>query len=233
LPPDPAQQRSIRLLARRVVAGVAPEELPFFDPASDQFFRDRRRRRWRRGDDRVLGYGRGNVIALVTPAALLVASTIVQRLVDRTGDAVIDRSSKLGGRLLRRAAGRWRAHRSPTAAGVPAAATDSAAIPNTATDNAAPGSSSGIAETAPVPVVPAALVPEIRRLVEDAARAAGLPEQRVERFVDEFVGALNIERTPSADAPPTAISQIVHADQAPPADSEPPRDPGQSVDDNH
>lgn len=199
LPPDPAQQRAIRWLARRVVAGVAPEELPFFDPASDQFFAERRRRRWRHGDDRVLGYGWGDVIALVSPAALVVASTIVQKLVDRTGDAVLDRSGKVGGRLLRRAYRRWRARRSPTAA---------------------PDSPSGDADAAPVPVVAAAKVPEIRRLVEDAARAAGLPEERVERFVDEFVGALNIERAPTTDAPP-------------PGDTAPSADRGRSADDHH
>lgn len=80
---------------------LAPEELVFFEPASEAFFRDRDRDpdgtggRARRDP---LAFGVTEVVALVTPVALVVSAAIADEVVGRTATAVVDR----GARWLRR-----------------------------------------------------------------------------------------------------------------------------------
>lgn len=94
----------VREIARVVVSRVAPEELVFFDAASEAYFRDRGRREARTGRD-PLGFGVTEVVTLVTPVALAVSAAVADELLGRTASAVVDRGAR-GLRWLRGKAGR-------------------------------------------------------------------------------------------------------------------------------
>ncbi|MFC0107690.1 hypothetical protein [Kibdelosporangium aridum] len=86
-------------LARNAVSTVAPEELPFFEAASEAYFRDPERALAAdRGRDEILGSGIDTVVALVSPVALAVAAAVYKQLTDQVGAAVV----RGGGRLVRR-----------------------------------------------------------------------------------------------------------------------------------
>jgi hypothetical protein len=79
------------LIAKRVVARLAPEELIFFDAASEAFRRNGQK--VRPGGD-PLGFGLTEVVALVTPVALAVSAAVVDDLVGRTATAAVDRGRR-------------------------------------------------------------------------------------------------------------------------------------------
>ncbi|RLK58033.1 hypothetical protein [Actinokineospora cianjurensis] len=98
-----ADQERVRGIARAIVGKLAPEELVFFEPASEAYFRDRDRDpdgtggRARRDP---LAFGVTEVVALVTPVALVVSAAIADEVVGRTATAVVDRGVR-GARWLR------------------------------------------------------------------------------------------------------------------------------------
>lgn len=102
-------------LARRVVARVAPDELPQFESTVRAFnaasWRQRRRAARR---NEALGVGVDGVVAMLTIAILYILGKIVDKLADRSAEqAAKTITSRLGGlvrRILRRpkpVAARW------------------------------------------------------------------------------------------------------------------------------
>ena len=71
-------------LARALVARAAPHELPIFRAASRAYFANPNRALRRRSVDDMLGFGADPMSAL-TPYALAVASTVVERLGGEVG----------------------------------------------------------------------------------------------------------------------------------------------------
>lgn len=81
-------------LARAVVETTAPEEMNSFEPTSRAFFRNRKKARRSRGDT-ALSFGPGEIVTLVTPAALIVATAVVQSLAERAGPAIVERGLRM------------------------------------------------------------------------------------------------------------------------------------------
>jgi hypothetical protein len=82
--------------ARAIVTEVAPDELALFEPVSRAYLRDPKKvlaDRSRPGA--VLGSGIDTAIALLSPAALAVATAVYQHLVDKAGEAIAERGLKL------------------------------------------------------------------------------------------------------------------------------------------
>ncbi len=80
----------IHQIARDIVSTVAPEEMNGFESTSQAFLRDQKRVRRGRGDT-ALSFGSGEIVALITPAALVVAAAVVDNLAERAGSAVVQR----------------------------------------------------------------------------------------------------------------------------------------------
>ncbi|WP_139235276.1 hypothetical protein [Actinopolyspora lacussalsi] len=160
--------------ARRVVESLAPEELPFFAAASEEFLRDpERATAIRRRGDEALGSGIDTVVALLSPAALAVAAAVYDQLVDRSGDAVV----RGGDRLLSRIRARFRRR---------------AEVEN---DD---GSETEGSTTEPVTAEPVTAGPltdeqreRVREVAEARARALGLSEDRVRLLVGAIVDSLD------------------------------------------
>ncbi|HWO59984.1 MAG TPA: hypothetical protein VNO31_08120 [Umezawaea sp.] len=85
--------------ARSVVTDLAPDELALFEPVSRAYLRDPKKvlsDRERPGA--VLGSGIDIAIALLSPVALGVATAVYEQLLDKAGEAIVER----GGKLLKR-----------------------------------------------------------------------------------------------------------------------------------
>jgi hypothetical protein len=92
-------------LARLLVQELAPEELAFFDAASEEFTRagtGRLPERRGGGADEVAWGNVEELVVLVTPAALAICAAVVAEFLQVTGKAVVARSGKAGRRLGRR-----------------------------------------------------------------------------------------------------------------------------------
>lgn len=94
-------------LARRVIARTVPEELVLFDAAGGLYAgSERRRARNRSRGDKLLGFGFSDAATLLSPAVMLVARAVVERLAGDAGDAVASGSGRMlkkaGRRLSRR-----------------------------------------------------------------------------------------------------------------------------------
>jgi hypothetical protein len=82
--------------ARAIVADVAPDELALFEPVSRAYLRDPKKvlaDRARPGA--VLGSGIDTAIALLSPAALAIATAVYDHLVDKAGEAIAERGLRL------------------------------------------------------------------------------------------------------------------------------------------
>jgi hypothetical protein len=83
-----ASDDTVRDLARLVVLQVAPEELPVFGVLADACLADPGRMLGSRDDVRErLGFGVGEVVALITPFAILAANEVVSYLTKCALDA--------------------------------------------------------------------------------------------------------------------------------------------------
>ncbi|MDP9643228.1 hypothetical protein J2S53_003173 [Actinopolyspora lacussalsi] len=165
--------------ARRVVESLAPEELPFFEAASEEFLRDpERATAIRRRGDEALGSGIDTVVALLSPAALAVAAAIYDQLVDRAGDAVV----RGGDRVLSRIRARFR-RRAEVESDDGTVAEGSTTEPATAESLTAESLTAG------------PLTDEqrerVREVAEARARALGLSEDRVRLLVGAIVDSLD------------------------------------------
>lgn len=80
----------IHRIARDIVAKVAPEEMNGFESTSQAFFGNQKKIRRGRGDT-TLSFGSGEIVALITPAALLVVTAVVENLAERAGSTVAQR----------------------------------------------------------------------------------------------------------------------------------------------
>jgi hypothetical protein len=191
-----AADTAVKSLAGQVIARTAPAEEAFFPEVADRFLAVRRT--GRHTDDELLGYGVGEAVALLTPVVLLIASTVVQRLAERAGDAIVDRGSAAGRRWWRRVLRRPAPGEQPSverdarpAVEPDAAAPDAAAPDAAAPDAAAPGARPAV-EPATMLAVRREQVPELRRLVRDAATAAGLGADRAGEVVEAFIDSLQV-----------------------------------------
>ena len=99
MPEPPVRQQAVDVLARQVVAGVAPAELPLFrataaryhaDPTGTVAAKDRA--------DEPLGFGAEAAVLLITPYALDLARRLLTRLVERLGDGAAD---TIAGRIVK------------------------------------------------------------------------------------------------------------------------------------
>jgi hypothetical protein len=79
----------VAALARDVVASAAPEELPLFRRTSEAYFADPSGIVSKaESKDEALGFGVEQAVILVTPAALAVATSVVQFLSNEVGGAL-------------------------------------------------------------------------------------------------------------------------------------------------
>ncbi|MBI3536520.1 MAG: hypothetical protein HY070_02995 [Chloroflexi bacterium] len=76
---DPISNQLVSDLARDLISQAAPQELPLFRANSEAYFKDSKKfLETRGGKDEMLGFGAGEAITFVTPAALMVTSAVVQ-----------------------------------------------------------------------------------------------------------------------------------------------------------
>ncbi|MFG1610427.1 hypothetical protein [Actinoplanes sp. NPDC049265] len=90
-------------LARRLVTGLAPDELSVFDLVAAEFLRDPGRvlkARVRPGETLALGID--TIVLETTTVALAVGTAVHQYLLDRSGEFVVDRTVRLVKKLRRR-----------------------------------------------------------------------------------------------------------------------------------
>lgn len=72
------EQQLIADVSRDVVAQLAPHEMPVFRPVSQAFFQQPERALAQAGDgDQMLGFGAGEVVQLLTPVVLAVATEVL------------------------------------------------------------------------------------------------------------------------------------------------------------
>lgn len=148
------------VIARDVVAAVAPEELVMFEPARDEFCsgaagtgaRPRRRR------DEALGSGIDATVTLVTPVVLLVITRVLDHLADELGDRIADQGAGAARKMVRRLLRRRRPARLPVAPAPPALTAEQLA--------------------------------RVRDVAFDTARRAGLREVKAGLLADALVGGL-------------------------------------------
>ncbi|WP_143013160.1 hypothetical protein [Actinopolyspora mzabensis] len=170
--------------ARRVVESLAPEELSFFEAASEEFLRDpERATAVRRRGDEALGSGIDTVVALLSPAALAVAAAVYDQLVGRAGDAVV----RGGDRVLSRLRARFR-RRAEVEHEDGDAAEGSTTEPVTAESATA---ESATAESLPAGPLTDEQRARVREVAEARARALGLAEDRVRLLVGAIMDSLD------------------------------------------
>jgi hypothetical protein len=109
------------VLARDIVAAVAPEELAVFEPVREAFrFGPVGTALGRRKRDEALGSGIDGTVTLVTPVVLLVITKVLDHLADKLGEQVADRGGGVVRRAWRRIFRRHRPTQLPTSAAPPA-----------------------------------------------------------------------------------------------------------------
>ena len=83
------EQDLVAALARDAVASTAPEELPLFRRTSEAYFEDPSQvLASPKSKDEALGFGVEAAVVLVSPAALAVATSVVQYLATEVGGAL-------------------------------------------------------------------------------------------------------------------------------------------------
>lgn len=95
---------TIEGLARQAVAAIAPEELPAFDPIARPYLRNPRRmsRALREADDSPLASGIDAAVVLLTPYAVLVATTVFTKVAELSTEDSYVRTRGWLGRSFRR-----------------------------------------------------------------------------------------------------------------------------------
>ena len=90
-------------IARQAVAKSAPQELPLFRGLSAAYFDDPAKAvRAHAGKDEMLGFGAGDAAAFITPAALAVATAVVQFVFTQVVSAVKNESASLIAKYTRK-----------------------------------------------------------------------------------------------------------------------------------
>jgi hypothetical protein len=83
------EQDLVAALARGAVASTAPEELPLFRRTSEAYFEDPSQvLASPKSKDEALGFGVEAAVVLMTPAALAVATSVIQYLSNEVGGAL-------------------------------------------------------------------------------------------------------------------------------------------------
>jgi hypothetical protein len=108
---DTGGRTLVRELAERIVIAVAPDEIEMF-PALAEVYEAKPEAFLSRhgGRDEPLGFGLGDVGALVTPAAFFVAGLVANYVTERFVDGVVQHGKPLLARLFRRW---WKKERRP------------------------------------------------------------------------------------------------------------------------
>lgn len=88
---EPADTRAVDLLARQVVAEVAPAELPVFSATAKRYHEDPEAALTAKAKaDETLGFGAESVVILLAPFALELAKRVLSKLSEKVGDEVGD-----------------------------------------------------------------------------------------------------------------------------------------------
>lgn len=148
------------VIARDMVAIVAPEELVMFEPARAAFrispaSNDVRPHGKR---DEVLGSGIEGTVTLVTPIVLLVITRVIDHLADELGDRIADQGAGAVRTMARRLLRRRQPTRLPVSPAPPALTVEQLA--------------------------------RVRQVAFDTARRAGLREAKAGLLADSLVGRL-------------------------------------------
>ncbi|GAA2975003.1 hypothetical protein [Actinokineospora diospyrosa] len=98
---DPGFDEFVLVVARGVVAELAPDESVVVDVVGREFLRDPDRVLAGGGRAPVLGSGIGTVVTMVTPVALAVGASVYQHLVDKAGESLVKGSAKLVRKIFR------------------------------------------------------------------------------------------------------------------------------------
>jgi hypothetical protein len=94
--PHSTQDQVVSALARDVVAHVAPQELPLFQPVSEEYFKDPEKAvKGQIGKDEALGFGVVEAATFVTPIVLSVLTDVLKYLGEHVLQTVKEEGSGL------------------------------------------------------------------------------------------------------------------------------------------
>jgi hypothetical protein len=96
---DSVREQAVDVLARQVVAGVSPAELPLFRATASRYHADPEGTLAAKAKaDETLGFGAEAAVVLITPYALDLAKRVLTRLAEKLGDGAAD---SLAARILK------------------------------------------------------------------------------------------------------------------------------------
>src|SRR5215216_1562297 len=96
-------------VARSVVREIAPQELPLYRANSEMYLKDPDKAlRGKRSGDRMLGFGTGVEVALITPIALAVVSEVLKFLAAEVGKTAKREGAALVEAQVKRLFGKFR-----------------------------------------------------------------------------------------------------------------------------
>ena len=94
--PHSVQDQTISALARDIVSDIAPQELPLFQPVSEQYFKDPERAlKGQTGRDEPLGFGVGEAATFITPIVLATLADVLKYLGEHVLQTVKEESSRV------------------------------------------------------------------------------------------------------------------------------------------
>ncbi|GAB3234448.1 hypothetical protein GCM10027447_31560 [Glycomyces halotolerans] len=99
---EPDERWAVRSIVRDVVAATAPEELPILEELERYDDETALRRLQRRSRREPLGFGLGEVIALVTPVVWLVLQKFAEKLAEEAAEEAADRGRAWWRKLFKR-----------------------------------------------------------------------------------------------------------------------------------
>lgn len=170
------EQQLIADVSRDVVAQLAPHEMPVFRPVSQAFFQSPERALAQAGDgDQMLGFGAGEVVQLLTPVVLAVATEVLLFVAQEAKKTARSEGVELANAWITSA---FRRLRPPAAEAGPPAASSTPDAPTTPVAPVAPAAPAAPAPPAPTstanpappePPAPAATPPSASPLAAPTA----------------------------------------------------------------
>lgn len=95
---ESTQNQLVAALARDIVAGIAPQELPTFRAQSEAYFQDPAGAlESQAAQEEMLAFGAGGAATFLTPAVLAVTTTVVNFAVEAVKESIKDESKELIG----------------------------------------------------------------------------------------------------------------------------------------
>ena len=100
---DIIENQLIAELARDLISQTVPQELPLFRANSEAFFTNPEKLlAGQKGKDEMLGFGVGEAVAMMTPAALMVTSEIVKFLTEEVKKSAKGEGTALVGETVKK-----------------------------------------------------------------------------------------------------------------------------------